>query len=150
MGYQINSTWTRLRENDINHLNEIIDDEYCNEQVIAAKLHILEVFEELLDEELNRLRFDVIQTFMKENNWVWAFYENGKSYVAVPNINQMIKFIKEDFFKHALFEFIELNKKEYTVSGGGFVFSAGMNGDYPSKDNCYLNIWFDISHFVDQ
>jgi len=148
MGYPINSAWTRLREKDINHLNEIIDDEYCNEKVIARKLRILEVFEELLDEELKRLKFDVISKFMKENNWVWSFYENGKSYEAVPKPQQMINYIKEDFFKHALFEFIELNEKEYTVSGGGFVFNAGMTSEYPSKDNCYLSIWFDIAHFV--
>lgn len=97
MGYSINSTWTRLREKDINHLNEIIDDEYCNEKVIARKLHILEIFEELLDEELNRLRFDIISKFMKENDWVWTLYENGKSYEAVPTVNQMVKFIKDDF-----------------------------------------------------
>lgn len=148
MGYQINSTWTRLHKKDINHLNEIINDEYCNEKVIARKLHILEIFEELLDEELNRLRFDVISKFMEENNWVWSFYEDGKSYTAVPKPQQMIAFIKENFFKHALFEFIELNEKEYTVSGGGFVFNAGMTGEYPSKDNCYLSIWFDISHLI--
>ena len=148
MGYPINSTWTRLREKDINRLNEIIDDEYCNEKAIARKLHILEIFEELLDEELKRLKFDVISKFMKENNWVWSFYENDKSYEAVPKPHQMIDFIKEDFFKHALFEFIELNEKEYTVSGGGFVFNAGMTSEYPSKDNCYLSIWFDIAHFI--
>ena len=149
MGYQINSTWTRLREKDINRLNKIIDDEYCNEKVIARKRHILEIFEELLDEELNRLKFDIIQDFMVKNDWTWSIYENGKSYESVPTIKQMIDFIKENFFKHALFEFIELNNKEYTVSSGGFVFSAGMNSNYPSKDNCYLSIWFDIAHFIE-
>ena len=149
MGYQINSTWTRLREKDINRLNKIIDDEYCNEKVIARKLHILEMCEELLDEELNRLKFDIIQDFMVKNDWTWSIYENGKSYESVPTIKQMIDFIKENFFKHALFEFIELNNKEYTVSSGGFVFSAGMNSNYPSKDNCYLSIWFDIAHFIE-
>lgn len=28
MGYQINSTWTKLRRKDIEKLNAIIDDEY--------------------------------------------------------------------------------------------------------------------------
>jgi hypothetical protein len=148
MGYKINSTWTRLREKDINRLNEIIDDEYFNEKIIGRKLHILKIFEELLDNELARLRFDIIQKFMKENNWVWSMYENDKLHEAVPTIKQMIDFIKEDLFKNALFDLIELNKKEYTASSGGFILNAGTSSEYPSKDNCYLSIWFDISHLV--
>jgi len=147
MGYKINSTWTRLREKDINRLNEIIDDEYFNEKLIGRKLNILKIFEELLDEELDRLNFDRIHNFMKENNWVWSIYENNKLHEAVPTIKQMIDFIKEDLFKNALFDLIELNKKEYVASSGGFILCAGTNSEYPSRDNCYLNIWFDISHF---
>ena len=148
MGYQINSTWTRLREKDINRLNKIIDNEYCIEQEIGRKLHIMEVFENLLEEELNRLRFDIIEPFMQAANWEWSFYENGKSFYKIPDKNDMIKMIKREFFDHALYDIIELGKKEYTCSTGGFVFNAGINGDYPSKDNCYLSIWFDISHFI--
>lgn len=148
MGYQINSTWTRFREKDINRLNDIIDNEYCIEQEIGRKLHIMEVFENLLEEEFNRLRFDIIEQFMQAANWEWFFYENGKSFYKIPDKNDMIKMIKCEFFDNALYDIIELGKKEYTVSSGGFVFSAGMNGNYPSKDNCYLNIWFDIAHFI--
>ena len=128
MGYQINSTWTRLREKDINRLNEIIDDEYCIEQEIGRKLHIMEVFENLLEEEFNRLKWSNIKNFMNANNWEWSFYENGKSFYKIPDIGDMRKMIKREFFNHALYDIIELGKKEYTCSTGGFVFNAGMTG----------------------
>jgi hypothetical protein len=149
MGYPINSTWTRLREKDINRLNEIIDDEYCIEQEIGRKLHIMEVFENLLEEEFNRLKWSNIKNFMNANNWEWSFYENGKSFYKIPDIGDMRKMIRREFFNHALYDIIELGKKEYTCSTGGFVFNMGMTGEYPSKENCYLNIWFDIAHFVE-
>ena len=149
MGYQINSTWTQLREKDINRLNEIIDNEYCIEHQIAIKLHIMEVFENLLEEEFNRLRFDIIESFMQAANWEWSFYENGKSFYKIPDKNDMIKMIKREFFDHALYDIIELGKNEYMCSTGGFVFNMGMTGKYASKENCYLNIYFDIAHFIE-
>lgn len=149
MGYQINSAWTRLREKDINRLNEIIDDKYCIEQEIGRKLHIMEVFENLLEEEFNCLKWSNIKNFMNANNWEWSFYENGKSFYKIPDIGDMRKMIRREFFNHALYDIIELGKKEYTCSTGGFVFNMGMTGEYPSKENCYLNIWFDIAHFVE-
>lgn len=148
MGYSINSTWTRLREKDINRLNEIIDDKYCIEQEIGKKLHIMEVFEELLNEEFNCLKWNTIKNFMNANNWEWHFYENGKSFNKIPDIGDMMKMIRREFFNNALYDIIELGKKEYTCSTGGFVFNMGMTGEYPSKENCYLNIWFDIAHFI--
>ena len=149
MGYQINSAWTRLRKKDINRLNEIIDNKYCIEEEIGRKLHIMEVFEKLLNEEFNNVRFDIIESFMKASNWEWSFYENGKSFYKIPNKEDMIKMIRREFFNHALYDIIELNKKEYTCSTGGFVFNMGMTGEYTCKENCYLNIYFDIAHFVE-
>lgn len=145
MGYQINSTWTRLRQNDIKKLNEIIDDEYCNELEIGRKLHIMEVFDKLLKEAIDDFKFDIVLKFMKDYNWEW--YLGGDVY-SIPTKEDIIKFIKEDFYKHGLYNLIELNKKTFSMSGGGIVFEMGMNSDYVSKDNSYLNIYFDIAHLV--
>lgn len=145
MGYQINSTWTRLRQNDIKKLNEIIDDEYYNELEIGRKLHIMEVFDKLLKEAIDDFKFDIVLKFMKDYNWEW--YLGGDVY-SIPTKEDIIKFIKEDFYKHGLYNLIELNKKTFSMSGGGIVFEMGMNGEYADKNNSYLNIYFDIAHLV--
>jgi len=146
MGYKINSPWTKIREKDINRLNEIIDDEYCNEMEIGRKLHILETFEKKLNEEINRFKFDIVIKFMKANKWTWFLYKNGKSSYEVPTKEDIIDSIKDNF-KHGLFEIIELNHNRYGSSGGGIVFEMGMLGEYPSDDNCYIDIYFDIAHY---
>lgn len=146
MGYQINSAWTKLREKDILELNKIIDDEYCNEIEIGRKLNIMEAFEKKLDEAINDFDFDTVIKFMKSVNWEWAHYKNGKHYYAVPSRADIIDSIKSNF-KHGLYNIIELNKKNYCVSGGGIVFDMGMKMDYPLSDTIWIDIYFDIAHF---
>lgn len=143
MGYEINSTWTKLRENDIRKLNEIIDDEYCKEREIGRKLNIMKEFNKAFDEAVSEFRFDIVLNFMKEHNWEWFHYENGKSFYAVPTKEHFIKTLKNDYLKHGLYEIIELGKTSFSMSGGGIVFSMDMIGH-----ECYVEIGFDIAHFT--
>ena len=143
MGYEINSTWTRLREKDIEKLNEIIDDEYCRELEIGRKLNIMKKFNEAFDKAVSEFRFDIVLKFMLDNNWEWFHYENGKSFYAVPTKEHFIKVLKNEYLKHGLYEIIELGKTSFSMSGGGIMFSMNMYGD-----EYYVEIGFDISHFT--
>jgi hypothetical protein len=143
MGYQINSTWTKLREKDIKKLNEIIDDEYCRELEIGRKLNIMKKFNEAFNKAVSEFRFDIVLDFMKEHNWEWFHYENGKSFYAVPTEEHMIDVMKNDYLKHGLYEIIELGKTSFSMSGGGIVFSMDVIGN-----ECYVEIGFDIAHFT--
>lgn len=143
MGYEINSTWTKLRENDIKKLNEIIDDEYCRDLEIGRKLNIMEKFNKAFDKAISDFRFDIVLKFMKDYNWEWAHYENGKSFYAVPTKEHFIDVLKNDYLKHGLYEIIELGKTSFSMSGGGIVFSMDMIGY-----ECYVEISFDIAHFT--
>ena len=146
MGYKINSPWTELRKDDIIRLNEIIDDQYCNELEIGRKLNIMEAFEKEFNKALNDFDFEIVINYMKSVNWEWALYKNGKSYYGVPTAHDIIDSLKSHL-KHGLFNIIELNKKEYGVSGGGIVFDMGMKTDYPTRDTIWVDIYFDIAHF---
>ena len=143
MGYQINSTWTRLRKDDIERLNEIIDDEYCIEQEIGRKLNLMEKLTDAFDEEVNRFNFDVVLEFMNSHDWKWAFYENGKSFYKVHDKDDIIKTLKTDFLKHALYDIIELGKSEAGTESGGLVIDMGVHG---SDVWCRIN--FDIAHYT--
>lgn len=142
MGYQINSTWTKLREKDINKLNKIIDDEYCIELEIGRKLNLMEKFNKAFNEAIKNFNFDIVIKFMKDNNWKWFHSEDGKDFYEVPTRSYMIDRMKEDFLKHGLYEIIELDKTSYGVSSGGIVFEMNIVGN-----ECYVEIYFDISHF---
>ena len=143
MGYEINSTWTRLREKDIKKLNAIIDDEYCNELEIGRKLNIMEKFNKAFYEAVSNFRFDIVLKFMKDNDWEWYHYKNGKSFYAVPTEEHFIEVLKNDYLKHGLYDILELGKTSFSMSGGGIVFSMDMIGN-----NCYVDIAFDIAHFT--
>jgi hypothetical protein len=145
MKYEINSTWTNLRRKDIEHLNNIIDDEYCREQEIGRKLNILEVFEKKLNKAIKDFNFDIVIDFMQKNNWTWAVYHKDVDY-AVPTREDIIDAIEEDF-KHCIFQILECGKKEAGISGGGIVLDMGIVGDYASEDTTWLEIYFDISRF---
>ena len=142
MGYQINSTWTSLRKDDIEKLNKIIDDEYCNELEISRKLNLMDKLNNAFDEELERLNFDIIEKFMQDNNWVWAIYKNGKCYHEVPDRYYMRDQLRNDFLKHIMFDIIELNKTESGRESGGFYVELGVRGD-----DVWCTIHFDIGHF---
>ena len=146
MKYKINSPWTRLRANDIIRLNSIIDNKHNIESHIGYKLHIMKIFEDLFNDEIKKLNFDFIENLMKANNWEWSMHKNGDSYYAVPTKNDMIEFLKTEFLNEALYSFIELNKKDFIMESGGFVFNMSMIGDYASKNTCNLRIYFDIAH----
>lgn len=148
MGYQINTTWTELRRAEIERLNEIIDNEYYNELEIARKLRIMTTFEKKLEEAIEDFNFDVVIEFMKQHNWKWAHFKDGKSYMAVTDKEDIIDSIKQNFFKHALFDLIELNKKEFSCSTGGLVFFMGYDGDWCDDDSAWLTIYFDIANYV--
>lgn len=143
MGYEINSTWTRLREKDIKKLNEIIDDEYCRELEIGNKLNIMKKFNEAFDKAIKDFRFDVVIKFMKDYNWQWFHYVNGKSFYAIPTKEHFIEVLKNDYLKHGLYEIIELGKTSFNISGGGIIFSMDMIGN-----ECFVEIGFDISHTI--
>ena len=143
MGYEINSTWTRLRGKDIQKLNEIIDDEYCKELEIGRKLSIMENFNKAFAEAISNFRFDIVLKFMQEHNWQWFHYENGKSFYAVPTKEHFIEVLKEEYLKQGLYEIIECGETSFSMSGGGIVFSMDMIGY-----ECYVEIGFDIAHFT--
>lgn len=143
MGYEINSTWTELRAKDIKKLNEIIDDEYCRELEIGRKLNIMKKFNKAFYEAISEFRFDIVLNFMKEHNWEWFHYENGKSFYAVPTKEHFIEVLKNDYLKHGLYEIIELGKTSFSMSGGGIMFNMNMYGD-----EYYVEIGFDIAHFT--
>ena len=141
MGYEINSTWTRMHKTDIEELNDIIDDKYCREMEIARKLNLMKKFKEAFDKEINSLNWDNITKFMQENEWVW--YIGGElNNMAIPTKDEMIAKLKIDFLKDGLYEIIELGKESYSLFSGGFYFNMEINGN-----NCLVNIFFDIAHF---
>lgn len=141
MGYEINSTWTRLRQDDIKKLNEIIDDEYCQELEIGRKLNIMKNFKDKFDEEINSLNWERITNYMKENDWQWYMGGNFDNY-AIPTKEEMIERLKTDFLKHGLYEIIELGQDRYSSFSGGFNVEMGCNnGIY------WVHICFDIAHF---
>ena len=142
MGYKINSTWTRLRQDDIKKLNEIIDNEYCNELVIGRKLNMMKKFNQEFENEIDSLNFDIILKFMKDNDWKWSTYENGKPSLKVPSKKYIIKVLRNEFLNHGLFHIIELGETQYSCSSGGLTINMGVNGS-----DVYLSICFDISHF---
>ena len=148
MGYQINSSYTKLRKDDIERLNKIIDDEYCNEQEISRKLNIMMTMEEKLDEAIEDFNFKVVIEFMTQHNWKWAQHKNGKTYMSVPDKNDIIEFIRKDFFKHGLYDLIESGKKKFSCSSGGIVFFMGYDGDYCGSDSAWVSIYFDIANYV--
>ena len=143
MGYKINSTWTKLRERDIEKLNKIIDDEYCNELEIGRKLNLMDKLTKAFDKELATIDFDIITNYMEMNNWTWAMYKNGKSFYKVPSKEYIIDSLRNETLKHALFNIIELKKKEYYVESGGLVFNMGINDD---ESSIWCRIYFDIAH----
>ena len=142
MGYEINSTWTRLRENDIKRLNEVIDNKYCIELEIGTKLNIMKKFEEKFDEEVNNLNWDNILKFMHDNDWVW--YVGGDlNKCEIPTKEYMIERLRGvDYFGHGLYEIIELGKNKFSTFCGGFNFEMGCNGG-----SYWVHICFDIAHF---
>lgn len=141
MGYAINTTWTQLRRNDIEKLNEIIDDEYCREREIGRKLNMMKNFEEEFDKEINSLNWERITNYMKENNWKWYMGGRLDNY-AIPTKEEMIESLKTQFIKHGLYEIIELGKERYSSFSGGFNVEMGCNGD-----RYWVHICFDIAHF---
>ena len=142
MGYQINTTWKKLREKDILELNKIIDDEYCNELEIGRKLNLMDKLNKVFNEELSNINFDNILDFMEVNDWKWSIYKNGKSYYEVPTKEYIIDQLKNDFLKHCMFEIIELNKTESGRESGGIVLDIGINGN-----DAWCRIYFDIAHY---
>lgn len=143
MKYEINSIWTKMREKDIQELNNILDDEYCRELEIGRKLNIMKGFKKAFNEAINEFRFDIVLKFMKDNNWKWHHYEDGKEEYVVPTKDRIIKVLREDYLKHGLYNIIELNKTSFSLESGGIVFEMNM-----IEDNYYVGIYFDIAHFV--
>ena len=39
MGYKINSNWTKEQKNDVEKLNKILDNSYCQELEISRKIN---------------------------------------------------------------------------------------------------------------
>ena len=143
MGYEINSTWTRLRENDIKRLNEVINNKYCIELEIGRKLNIMKKFKAEFDKEIASLNWDSITKFMKEHDWTW--YMGGGSFdnCYTPTKEEMIeRLASADFLKRGLYEIIELGKDRFSTFSGGFNFEMGCSGNI-----CWVHICFDIAHF---
>ena len=142
MCYEINSIWTRLRQDDIKKLNEVIDDEYCRELEIGRKLNMMKKFTEEFENEIKYLNWNNILQFMKDNNWKWYIGGNLDNY-AIPTKEEMIERLRgSDYLKHGLYEIIELGKNEFSTFCGGFNFKMGYRGD-----NYWVHICFDIAHF---
>lgn len=142
MGYKINSVWTKIHENDIKKLNEIIDDGYCIELEIGRKLNMMKRFNDAFDKEVKSLYWENIIDFMKEHNWTWYMGGNFDN-CAIPTKEEMVERLKSDFLKRGLYEIIELGKDRFSSFSGGFNFEMGIN-----EGNYWVNICFDIAHFV--
>lgn len=143
MGYKIDSAWAKFCEEDIKKLNNIIDDEYCQQLEIRHKISIMEKFEKAFWEEVSKIRFDIIRKFMLDNDWKWIHYKGSKAFYAVPTKEHVIDVLKNDYLKHGLYEIIELGKTSFCMSGGGIMFSMNIYGN-----ECYVDIGFDIAHFI--
>ena len=142
MGYEINSTWTRLRQDDIKKLNEVIDNKYCQELEIGRKLNVMKKFTEEFENEIQSLNWDNITNYMKENNWQWYMGGRLDNY-AIPTKEHMIeRLASADFLKRGLYEIIELGKDRFSTFSGGFNFEMGYNGS-----TYWVHICFDIAHF---
>ena len=142
MGYEINTTWKRMRKDDIERLNQIIDDEYCNELEIGRKLNIMKKFNEEFEKEIKNIYWSNILDYMKTNNWTWYMGGNFDNY-GIPTKGEMIERLKTDFLKHGLYEIIELGKDRYSSFSGGFNVEMGIY-----EGNYYVHICFDIAHFT--
>ena len=141
MGYKINSVWTQLRKNDIEELNSIIDDEYCNELEIGRKLNLMKEIKKAFNKELESFNFDTVIKFMNDNNWEWADYDGTLQY-AIPTKEKMIEHLRLNL-KHGMYKIIKLNEKSYQSFSGGIVFGINIIGN-----DVYVSIYFDIAHFV--
>ena len=141
MGYKINSVWAQLRKNDIEELNSIIDDEYCNELEIGRKLNLMKEIKKAFNKELESFNFDTVIKFMNDNNWEWANYDGTLQY-AIPTKEKMIEHLRSNL-KHGMYKIIKLNEKSYQTFSGGIVFSINIIGN-----DVYVSIYFDIAHFV--
>lgn len=150
MGYQINSHWGKMHKAEIEKLNAIVDNEYYNEMRISSKIRIMKVFERLLEKAVSDFNFDVVIGFMTKYDWKWLVYSgNGEAIIKVPTKEEIINSIRKNFFNRGLYEIIELNKPTYSVTSGGIVFDMGTsNPEFATEDNSYLNIYFDIAHFL--
>lgn len=141
MGYEINSTWTRLRQDDIKKLNEVIDNKYCRELEIGRKLDVMKKFTEEFENEIQSLNWDSITKFMHYSNWEWYMGGRLDNY-AIPTKEEMIERLAgTDFLKHGLYEIIELGKDRFSTFSGGFNFEMGYNGS-----TYWVHICFDIAH----
>jgi hypothetical protein len=141
MGYKIDSTWKQSRKNDIEELNSIIDDEYCNELEIGHKLNLMKKIKDAFHKALESFNFDIVLKFMNDNNWEWINYDGDVGY-AIPTKEIIIENLKTDL-KHGMYRIIELNEKSYQVFSGGILFEINIIGN-----NAYVSIYFDIAHFV--
>lgn len=139
MGYQINSTWTKIRQKDIKELNKIIDDEYCVEKEIGRKIALMKDFNKAFENAVEDFDFDAVLSYMKSVGWEWAITLDKFS---VPTKEQMINTMKS-FLKTGLYDILERNKTRYCVSSGGIVFNMHIY-----NENAYIDIYFDIAHFV--
>lgn len=141
MKYEINSIWTRLRQDDIKKLNEIVDNEYCRELEIGRKLNIMKYFTKEFENEIKELNWGCITKFMQDNNWQW-YMGGGFDNCAIPTKEQMIERLREDYLKLGLYEIIELGKDSFSTFSGGFNFEMGYMGN-----TYWVHIYFDIAHF---
>ena len=142
MEYKINSNWTREQKNDVEKLNKILDNSYCQELEISRKINIMKEFESSFKKEIENIYWDNILDYMKTTNWVWVFPEHGIYYERTPSKEEMIKRLK-DLFEDGLFNIIKLGKTEYICSTGGFTISLHMINNHYNVD-----ILFDIAHYT--
>lgn len=136
MGYEINTTWRKFHENDIMQLNQILDNEYRNELTIILEINIMKKFNKAFDNALSAFDFDAVLKYMEEHDWKWGLE------AETPTKEQMIDNMRERL-NHGLYEIIKRGKTEYGDFSGGIVFDMRMVGY-----ECYVNIYFDIAHFV--
>lgn len=136
MGYEINNTWRKFHENDIMQLNQILDNEYMDELMIGREINIMKKFNKAFDNALSAFDFDAVLKYMEEHDWKWGLE------AKTPTKEQMIDNMRERL-NHGLYEIIKRGKTKYGNFSGGIVFDMCMVGY-----ECYVNIYFDIAHFV--
>ena len=137
------SYW-RYNQEEVKSLNEIIDHEYFKENELTRKISIKKAFEKALDDEINGMSWDVIESFMQAHNWKWYLGGGDFNNCAIPTREQMIENLRGfNFFKRGLYHIIELGEDHFSTFSGGFNFEmAFYEGKY------LVNIYFDIAHFI--
>lgn len=131
--------WKQEHQDEINRLNAILEDDYCNELYLREKLKLFKKFEEELEDAKKYFNFKRVLKYMNDVNWTWAYTNQGNN--KVPTKEDLLRCIDE-LFRHSMFTILKEGKKSTCIATGGLVMNCGISGD-----DVYISLFFDISIF---